>query len=165
LALDKQRYFGHWFYKKPNIFSFQFNLKRGLSRVFKALKILKSDYFLTACLRGLPGTNRQARWALTTRLSPVPGITTDLSFTLTTLNVPNPERRTFSPFFKALTTSFKKASTASREALLVKWAFLATMSTNSLLIIVFFLSGQELKDNLASKLSLESQFVKVYGEK
>src|SRR3989344_8498490 len=92
-------------------------------------------YLVTCLLSFFPGVNRGDLCALIVTILSVLGILTVLPFIEITLKVPNPERTTFSPLERTLPTSSKNTSTASMAALLVRCAFRATCSINSLLVI------------------------------
>lgn len=73
---------------------------------------------------------------------------------LRTLNVPNPVITTFSPLFNESRIALSKDITASRDALWVRLAFLATSSIRS-----FFVN--ELSPPLGQKMNLEIDRLKI----
>src|SRR4030042_6762559 len=93
-------------------------------------------YLETCLLSFLPGVNLGDLWDLIVTILSVLGILTVFPFIEITLNVPKPERTTFSPLERTLPISEMKTSTASVPALLVKWALRETKSINSLLVIL-----------------------------
>ena len=90
--------------------------------------------YLINFLNVLPGVNPGALRAANVIRSPVLGFLPTRAFLLLTLNVPNPVSTTFSPRFNESRMVFKVVWTASREALLVRFAFLATTSIRSFFV-------------------------------
>lgn len=90
--------------------------------------------YLTAFLRVLPGVNPGALRAARVILSPVFGLRPTRCCRLLILKVPNPVRTTFSPLLSESLMVLSVVWTASRDALLVKLAFLATISIRSFLV-------------------------------
>ncbi len=92
---------------------------------------------MTAFFNVFPGVNPGALRAANVIRSPVFGFRPGLAARFRIVNVPKPVMTTFSPRFRESRIAFRKAPTASLDALLVKFAFFPTTSIKSFLVSLF----------------------------
>src|SRR3989304_7729796 len=99
----------------------------------------RNSYYRTTFLSAFPAVNPGVLRAGMLIGAPVCGLRPVRDFLDRTIKVPNPVTTTLSPFLSASVIAPKTAATDSLDALAVRFAFLATTSTRSALVILFHL--------------------------